>query len=281
MSHNHKRSNAWREAQLGLFTGAIYGGTNTIIGHPLDTIKSKMQIQAGLNKKSALEVARHTWQKEGFVGFFHGCIPPLWGSMVYRGIMISSNEYALTWFEKNTPEDGFFRKETLFGIRPLVPAAALFSAFTRGFVESPIEYAKVMGQTGQQWYFKDIYRGFGMQAMRTMTMVVPIFTSLDVFRRKTTYLESVPGIFFVTAGVSVITFLVIWPLETMKNLAQSGTPFSGASIKQRLDYLGGAKGLYRGAGPGVSAAGLRNGTSFVALIYAQEWATKLGLRDSE
>jgi hypothetical protein len=49
MTHNEKRSGALKEAALALFTGSLYGGTHTITGHPLDTIKSKMQIQQGYN----------------------------------------------------------------------------------------------------------------------------------------------------------------------------------------------------------------------------------------
>ena len=87
MTHNEKRSSAFREAVLGLFTGSIYGATHTLTGHPLDTIKSKMQIQTGFTTSSAFEVARKIYTTEGFLGFYRGCIPPLWGSMVYRGFL--------------------------------------------------------------------------------------------------------------------------------------------------------------------------------------------------
>jgi hypothetical protein len=74
---------------LALFTGSLYGGTHTISGHPLDTIKSKMQIQQGYNG-GAMEVTRMIYKAEGLRGFYRGCIPPLWGSMIYRGIMMSA-----------------------------------------------------------------------------------------------------------------------------------------------------------------------------------------------
>lgn len=279
MTHNHKRGDAWREAQLGLFTGFIYGATHTIVGHPLDTIKSKMQVQNGYTNKPVLDVIRLTFQREGVLGFFHGCIPPLWGSMVYRGIMISCNEYAFTWLDKNTAEEGFFRTELGFGLRPMVPTAALFSAIMRTLVESPVEYAKVMGQTGNKWQLKDLYRGYGFQVARTITNVVPIFTMLDCIRRKTKMMDTSFGNFCAVAGATAVTFLSTWPLETLKNLSQTGTPFVGASLKQRIEYLGGPIGLYRGALPGIGGSCLRNGISMVAMMHAQNWATKLGLRD--
>jgi hypothetical protein len=34
------------------------------------------------------------------MGFFRGCIPPMWGSTVYRSIMMSSYEATYTYFDK-------------------------------------------------------------------------------------------------------------------------------------------------------------------------------------
>jgi hypothetical protein len=45
MTHNEKRKSSLQEGQIALFTGSIYGAVHTITGHPLDTIKSKMQLQ--------------------------------------------------------------------------------------------------------------------------------------------------------------------------------------------------------------------------------------------
>lgn len=69
-----------------------------------------------------------------------------------------------------------------------------------------------------------------------------------------------------------------FPQETLKNLAQTGTPFVGASVQQRVAFLGGYKGLLRGALPLTLCGGLRNGSGMVAMIFAQGWATRLGLR---
>lgn len=49
MTHNEKRFSAVREAQIALVTGAFYGSVHTLTGHPLDTIKSKMQLQVNVS----------------------------------------------------------------------------------------------------------------------------------------------------------------------------------------------------------------------------------------
>jgi solute carrier family 25 (mitochondrial carnitine/acylcarnitine transporter), member 20/29 len=43
MTHNEKRSTWIKEGLFGLTTGVLYGLTSVAIGHPFDTIKTKMQ----------------------------------------------------------------------------------------------------------------------------------------------------------------------------------------------------------------------------------------------
>jgi hypothetical protein len=41
----HNSTDNWlKELGIMLLTGSIYGATNTFVGHPLDTIKTKMQV---------------------------------------------------------------------------------------------------------------------------------------------------------------------------------------------------------------------------------------------
>ena len=87
------------------------------------------------------------------------------------------------------------------------------------------------------------------------------------------------GNFIVTAAASGLCYAICWPLETLKNLAQSGTPHPHATLTQKIAYMGGPFGLMRGVWPGTIAGALRNGCSMVLMVYAQQWATKLGLRD--
>ena len=101
MTHNEKRSNPLREAQLALFTGGIFGAVHTVSGHPLDTIKSKMQINKDYFKLNSFQTTRKIMIDEGFKGYFRGMLPPLWGSTVYRALMLSAYEFAFTHFSQN------------------------------------------------------------------------------------------------------------------------------------------------------------------------------------
>ena len=45
MTHQFDRAHWQREFMLAAFSGVLYGSSNTLVGHPMDTIKTKMQAQ--------------------------------------------------------------------------------------------------------------------------------------------------------------------------------------------------------------------------------------------
>lgn len=279
MTHNEKRANPLREAQLALFTGGIFGAVHTVSGHPLDTLKSKMQIDKNYAKLNSFQTAGKIVREEGMRGFFRGMVPPLWGSTVYRAVMLSAYEYAFTYFSQNYEPNHFINQEHLGYFRPVTLASALFASTVRSGLENPIEYAKVMGQTNKTWVFRDIYRGLTAQVIRNTGMLLPIFVMVDVSRRHTDFMKQPAGVFAVTCGSASAGYLISWPLETLKNLAQTATPHAGASVSQRIQHMGGLKGLYRGVWPGTICGGFRNGCAMMVMGTAQAWATQLGLRD--
>lgn len=69
-----------------------------------------------------------------------------------------------------------------------------------------------MGQTGKKWKLSEIYRGFGFQILRTTSILVVVYSFLDYFRRKTKFMDSLKGNFFVTAGASAVAYVSFWPL---------------------------------------------------------------------
>ena len=214
-------------------------------------------------------------------GFFHGVVPPLLGSALYRGSMMSAYEFAFSWITLNRPPDDPLKKEYFGCIRPLVPVSVVFASFIRGSIEAPFEYAKLMGQTEQKWELKKMFRGFHWQIARTTFLLLPIFSAMDYLRRKTTVLTTLTGNAAVTFGVVGVAYGISWPLETMKNLAQSGLPHPGASVAERVRHMGGWGGMLRGIAPGATGGGLRNACGMVAMVYAQQFVTKMNWRGEE
>jgi len=136
-----------------------------------------------------------------------------------------------------------------------------------------------MGQTGRQLVLRDAYRGTQAQVIRNTGLLLPIFAMVDASRRHTDLMQHPAGVFAVVCGSAGVGYMLAWPLETLKNLAQTATPHAGASVAQRVRYLGGFKGLYRGVWPGTVCGGFRNACAMLVMDYAQQWATFMGLRD--
>jgi hypothetical protein len=102
---------------------------------------------------------------------------------------------------------------------------------------------------------------------------------LQVARRKSSLFDSLAGQFLVVTSVCGFAYALAWPLETIKNCAQAGLPRPGAGLAERLVYLGGPLGLYRGAAPGILCGGLRNGCAMLAMNgIANPLMTRMGLR---
>jgi hypothetical protein len=135
-----------------------------------------------------------------------------------------------------------------------------------------------MGQTQQSWKLNTVFRGFHWQIARTTFLLLPIFTTMDFLRRKTDFLNTLAGNAAVTFVVVGVSYAISWPLETMKNLAQSGLPYPSATVGDRIKHMGGWGGLLRGIYPGAIGGGIRNACGMMAFILAQQMVSKFDLR---
>ena len=63
MTHNENRQVWYKEGLLTLITGTVYGATSVIVGHPMDTVKTKMQAM-DLNMKSGgpMSITKDIWK---------------------------------------------------------------------------------------------------------------------------------------------------------------------------------------------------------------------------
>ena len=299
MTHVEKRASPAREFQIAVVAGGMYGAAHTVSGHPLDNVKARMQLDASFRGLGPVAATRALWAREGARGFYRGFVPPLAGSVVYRSVMFSSYEFAFTWAERDL---GGWWREPLPGtggaVRPLVVGCTVFAAGCRGAVEQPFEYAKCLSQVGRGADLRaaDMFRGLGAQLARTTGLLLLIFVPYDHIRRSTGLLAPAPSADgappsagawaaalcrqgLVTTTVCGLAYAGIWPIETLKNLAQAGLPRAGASLAERVAHLGGARGLYRGAAPGIVSGGVRNGCAMMGAALCQRLATAYGFRD--
>ena len=264
-------ASATREFALALASGGLYGATNTIVGHPFDTVKTKMQTQSGFTSTGALASARQILSSEGAVGFYRGCLPPMWGSAVYRSAQFAVYDLLYAEAEKKYPASLQHVPGTDMEWRVL--GAGAVGATARTVLESPIEYAKVKGQTNQKWRLNEVYRGAGLQWARTGPMMTLYFCLFDACKRNG-YASTPAGQFFSSGGCALIGFWVVWPFENLKNQAQAGKNWLAHA--RATGFLG----LYRGILPGSMSVFLRNGAAMIVMQKkANRLITEMGLRE--
>lgn len=101
MSHNFERVDWYIEGLLTLISGTTYGITSILVGHPLDTVKTKMQAQNSfVHDNGVIYAIKHLYKSEGLIGFYRGCIPPLIGSTIFRGLQFSIYDSIYSYCEK-------------------------------------------------------------------------------------------------------------------------------------------------------------------------------------
>lgn len=283
MTHNEKRSHWLKEGGIGLATGILFGVTNVVVGHPFDTIKTKMQAQKGFENMGMVKTFMIIFKKEGVKGLYRGSIPPLWGSGIFRSIQFSAFEATYTIL------DNKFGKTHIPGTNGLetrVILGGMVSGTCRALVETPLEYAKIKRQTGESWRFKDTFTGLKITWIRAIFLLPSYFIFLDSFRRRFDgfFRSNLLGPFFVSGCASVMSWWIVWPLELVKCQVQAGyLEEKKLTITQRLKYIvrerGGFFALYRGLAPGTLRSFVANGSAMVVMQYAQRKVTEWGLRD--
>ena len=102
MQTSNRSDNKNKEIAIACLTGCIFGGSNTIIGHPFDTCKTKMQAQDSFMGSKTdghgyIDTIKHLYKSEGPIGFYRGCIPPFFGSVIFRSAQFTVYEMAFTF----------------------------------------------------------------------------------------------------------------------------------------------------------------------------------------
>ncbi len=280
MTHNEERTHWYKEGLAALISGIVYGVSSVIAGHPLDTVKTKMQVIAAYEHKTTIQSAIHLFRTEGLIGFYRGCVPPFCGSSIFRSIQFAVFEAFYTKYQK----DKYLTKKIpyTFGLEPRVIFGGILAGTGRALVECPFEYSKVKGQTGQKWHFNEVYRGFKPVWINAVGMLTTYFTCVDFFRRNTNTYKTKYGIFIMNGLCAVFGFLIIWPVEIVKNQVQTLSLKKYSIIKmigENIQNFGFYEAFFRGSFPGLSGVFIRNGFSMMTMLHTQKLLTKYGFRD--
>jgi solute carrier family 25 carnitine/acylcarnitine transporter 20/29 len=127
------------ETTKDLFSGAVGGIAQVMIGQPFDIIKVRLQTTS--DYKGAADAATQILKKEGPSAFYKGTLTPLIGIGACVSVQFGAYNYARRAFESQNATTG---KAMGYGQYYL---AGAFAGLSNTFLSSPIEHIRIRLQT--------------------------------------------------------------------------------------------------------------------------------------
>jgi hypothetical protein len=272
-----------------IIAGCVAGFTGTLIGYPLDVIKTTMQVS---HSKSMASAAKNVYKEGGIPGFYRGVASPLAALTILNTSNFSSYAYFKKIFVVGDTRAGT-------GIDFRVTIAALCVAPIASAISTPFELIKTQMQqsnkatTSGAAQFKNsfdctftllrrhgplaIYRGCTANTLREGVFLTTYFTTYE--HVKQTAQAFLPGSVAVpiAGGCSgALGWLVSFPLDSIKSNIQallvtaadgSMTKYNTFEVAKQILREKGVAGLYSGVAPSIMRAFIVSSWRFSAYEF--------------
>jgi solute carrier family 25 carnitine/acylcarnitine transporter 20/29 len=263
------------EAISSFACGMLFGASSVIVGHPLDTVKTRLQADARFANIGTAGAIRSIAMENGLGGFYVGMLPPLLGSMFFRSIQFASYGATVTYFKD---EEHAFRKMTIGGVEARVFIGGAVAGLSRAVIESPLDLIKTRKQTGSNVRLvdipiRDLYRGFAATATRNVFLLGTFFVIIDRLAELDTFLRG---------GVATTAaWTLVWPFDVAKSRLQSSKQTNQLGFYKALKEGYHSGTLYRGYVAGISRSFVANGVSLRVYQWGQDMREKLFLKENK
>jgi solute carrier family 25 (mitochondrial carnitine/acylcarnitine transporter), member 20/29 len=255
--------------------GILANCLGTFIGHPLDTVKVRMQLSS--SNISVLTVLKSTMRNEGISGLFKGVISPLIGQAPIAASAFMSNELANRVLERYQMSNN---KKTFI--------SGWFAGSVTSIFTTPIEYMKIQKQLyrgGDLSYTKivkskgvaGIFTGLGATVTRDIPGWWSYFFAYDFLKgrfenyfltkydqKKSSFLSQ-----FIAGGLAgQISWICWYPQDVIKSYIQYHPDSKWfASTAKLLYHKHGLKYFFKGINPCLARAFPVNSFVFVSYEY--------------
>mmetsp|Transcript_11455 Transcript_11455/g.19376 ORF Transcript_11455/g.19376 Transcript_11455/m.19376 type:complete len:175 (+) Transcript_11455:67-591(+) len=145
---SHSRTSKLSEFTQDLICGSFAGLAVCLSGHPLDSMKVRMQ-----NSREAVRfthLIRQTYKSEGVLGFYKGMGPPLVTVPLINSIVFASYEFCKRQLGVQSQEDFTFKQSMISG---------MFAGLVNSLILSPIELVKCRLQLQKEGKKSAYYKG--------------------------------------------------------------------------------------------------------------------------
>ncbi|KAL5614983.1 hypothetical protein BROUX41_005049 [Berkeleyomyces rouxiae] len=134
-------TNSGVETAKDLFSGAVGGIAQVLIGQPFDIVKVRLQTSSQYS--SALGAATSIWKTEGPLAFYKGTLTPLLGIGACVSVQFGGFHQARRWFEQQNAASTGSSALTY----PQYYAAGAFAGVANTVLSAPIEHVRIRLQT--------------------------------------------------------------------------------------------------------------------------------------
>ncbi|XP_032413357.1 solute carrier family 25 member 45-like isoform X1 [Xiphophorus hellerii] len=233
---------------LEFVAGSISGAVGIAVGHPLDTVKVRLQAKSVY--KGIFDCVTKTYLNEGFHGFFKGMSFPVLTTGLVNSIVFGSYSNALDYLSQSDRRLTSHRNQ----VSSLqVFTAGCFSGMVQVLVCAPIDLVKVrlQGQTTAERYrgpihcvavilqqegVRGLYRGGAALALRDVPCYGLYFLPYELIRKALTETGEEPGTFAILMAGGVAG-VVTWACATPMDVVKARLQMSGAGGQQYSGVL--------------------------------------------
>jgi len=272
MAKAHEKQNPFLLGFKDVFAGSIGGIGQCFVGHPLDTLKVRLQTS---NKYSGMvDCFNTTVKEEGFKGLYKGVQSPLIGLAALNSVTFLSYGQAKAWIKKN--EDEILTLPQIF-------ACGTFVGFTVAFIESPVDLFKSQLQTqygapgatpkysgfldcaSKIWKsrgIKGVYQGLSATFLRDIPANAAYFGFYEIARRSMIHsdqkVEDLPAWKVLIAGGigGMMYWATTYPFDVIKSTMQTDSinpsekKYHGImDTANKIFKAEGAAGFFKGVAP--------------------------------
>jgi len=225
----------WVEIIKDLNAGTIGGVAGIMTGHPLDTIKVRLQTQCHtLKSQGAFHSFKQIAQSEGVRGFYKGMLSPIISNAPINAVVFAVyGQVSRVIQERNdsmalSPAEQFLAGATagLFQVVFAAPSELVkitMQVDKNPMTKSSIQCAKDIFRT--QGLYKGLYRGWQLNMMRDVPAFGAYFFTYDIAKTYLTNGESeqeTTGNLLLAGGVAgSMSWMLTQPIDVVKTLVQS------------------------------------------------------------
>lgn len=250
---------------LNFMVAPLSGIVEVTTGHPLDTLKTKVQQLSLMEKPSTLRHAVHDiYQHSGLQGFYAGYTPRVIGIMpmrlVYWGTMRTMNEVVGAPSFTHYPD----------AVKFLLPGVV--TGVAQSLVDNPIEVYKIRMMTGASGTaLNTVMKGFVPCTIRNIIFAIPVALSVRKFGSD--------NAFFAGAVGGLIGSVISQPLDVIKTEMQRFKPEDGTPNKSLAQVIReinstGKRNFMAGVQMRGALSVVNMGVGYLAYDYIYNFVTK-------